>query len=222
MKAQTLGDTSSLEFMRGRRIFEINPDHPIVKDLSVRFSFTVLFVKSYVSSTFFCHAPISLSVSCICQTVTGCLQKRAWKYWSQEGGWVVIWGCADLQWVYCKCNVPMCFLLAYDGDDKYDCNVIVHFCYTAWQSSRAGRQDLRDDDHGPWREMGKVGNRGGWSHHQHWRRLFWRCHDGGSRALWSEDRERPVEGLDSSVWRCMSTGYNKSTNQSQDRGIHCW
>jgi heat shock protein beta len=36
MKAQTLGDTSSLEFMRGRRIFEINPDHPIVKDLSVR------------------------------------------------------------------------------------------------------------------------------------------------------------------------------------------
>ncbi|WVZ65298.1 hypothetical protein U9M48_014689 [Paspalum notatum var. saurae] len=34
MKAQTLGDTSSLEFMRGRRIFEINPDHPVIKDLS--------------------------------------------------------------------------------------------------------------------------------------------------------------------------------------------
>ncbi|XP_074583638.1 heat shock protein 90-5, chloroplastic [Curcuma longa] len=34
MKAQTLGDTSSLEFMRGRRILEINPDHPIVKDLN--------------------------------------------------------------------------------------------------------------------------------------------------------------------------------------------
>ncbi|TKW33636.1 hypothetical protein SEVIR_2G252000v4 [Setaria viridis] len=33
MKAQTLGDTSSLEFMRGRRIFEINPDHPIIRDL---------------------------------------------------------------------------------------------------------------------------------------------------------------------------------------------
>nr|GMD77198.1 heat shock protein 90-5, chloroplastic-like [Ipomoea batatas] len=33
MRAQTLGDTSSLEFMRGRRILEINPDHPIVKDL---------------------------------------------------------------------------------------------------------------------------------------------------------------------------------------------
>lgn len=34
MKAQTLGDTSSLEFMRGRRILEINTDHPIIKDLS--------------------------------------------------------------------------------------------------------------------------------------------------------------------------------------------
>ncbi|XP_057542680.1 heat shock protein 90-5, chloroplastic [Amaranthus tricolor] len=33
MKAQTLGDTSSLEFMRGRRILEINPDHPVMKDL---------------------------------------------------------------------------------------------------------------------------------------------------------------------------------------------
>ncbi|GER50460.1 heat shock protein 90 [Striga asiatica] len=34
MKAQTLGDNTSLEFMRGRRILEINPDHPIVKDLN--------------------------------------------------------------------------------------------------------------------------------------------------------------------------------------------
>ncbi|KAM0936473.1 putative Heat shock protein Hsp90 family [Dioscorea sansibarensis] len=34
MRAQTLGDTSSLEFMRGRRILEINPDHPIIKDLN--------------------------------------------------------------------------------------------------------------------------------------------------------------------------------------------
>ncbi|URE35750.1 Heat shock protein [Musa troglodytarum] len=34
MKAQTLGDTSSLEFMRGRRILEINPEHPIIKDLN--------------------------------------------------------------------------------------------------------------------------------------------------------------------------------------------
>ncbi|CAD5186544.1 unnamed protein product [Musa acuminata subsp. malaccensis] len=35
MKAQTLGDSSSLEFMRGRRVFEINPEHPIIKDLNV-------------------------------------------------------------------------------------------------------------------------------------------------------------------------------------------
>lgn len=34
MKAQTLGDTSNLEFMRGRRILEVNPDHPIIKDLN--------------------------------------------------------------------------------------------------------------------------------------------------------------------------------------------
>ncbi|CAA7393335.1 unnamed protein product [Spirodela intermedia] len=35
MKAQTIGDTSSLDFMRSRRVFEINPDHPIIKDLNV-------------------------------------------------------------------------------------------------------------------------------------------------------------------------------------------
>ncbi|XP_076930416.1 heat shock protein 90-5, chloroplastic-like [Bidens hawaiensis] len=34
MKAQTLGDASTLEFMRGRRIMEVNPDHPIIKDLN--------------------------------------------------------------------------------------------------------------------------------------------------------------------------------------------
>lgn len=36
MKAQTMGDASSLEFMRSRRIFEINPQHPIIKTLNVR------------------------------------------------------------------------------------------------------------------------------------------------------------------------------------------
>ncbi|PKU70658.1 heat shock protein 90-6, mitochondrial [Dendrobium catenatum] len=35
MKAQTLGDASSLEFMRSRRVFEINPEHPIIKNLKV-------------------------------------------------------------------------------------------------------------------------------------------------------------------------------------------
>lgn len=35
MKAQTLGDTSQLEFMRGRRVLEINPEHPIIQNLKV-------------------------------------------------------------------------------------------------------------------------------------------------------------------------------------------
>ncbi|PHT43042.1 hypothetical protein CQW23_17067 [Capsicum baccatum] len=34
MKAQTVGDTSSLEFMRSRRVFEINPEHPIIRTLT--------------------------------------------------------------------------------------------------------------------------------------------------------------------------------------------
>ncbi|KAF8391665.1 hypothetical protein HHK36_023972 [Tetracentron sinense] len=34
MKAQTVGDTSSLDYMRGRRVFEINPNHPIIKNLN--------------------------------------------------------------------------------------------------------------------------------------------------------------------------------------------
>ncbi|KAH9303430.1 hypothetical protein KI387_015013, partial [Taxus chinensis] len=34
MKAQTMGDTTSMEFMRSRRIFEINPDHAIIKNLN--------------------------------------------------------------------------------------------------------------------------------------------------------------------------------------------
>eukprot|EP00268_Persea_americana_P061766 TRINITY_DN783_c0_g1_i7.p1 TRINITY_DN783_c0_g1~~TRINITY_DN783_c0_g1_i7.p1 ORF type:complete len:440 (-),score=98.73 TRINITY_DN783_c0_g1_i7:358-1677(-) len=35
MKAQTLGDTSSLEFMRSRRVFEINPEHTIINNLNI-------------------------------------------------------------------------------------------------------------------------------------------------------------------------------------------
>lgn len=30
-----MGDPSSLEFMRSRRVFEINPEHPIIKSLNV-------------------------------------------------------------------------------------------------------------------------------------------------------------------------------------------
>ncbi|KAK0589874.1 hypothetical protein LWI29_019547 [Acer saccharum] len=38
MKSQTVGDTSSMEFMRGRRVFEINPDHPIIQNLNAAFN----------------------------------------------------------------------------------------------------------------------------------------------------------------------------------------
>ncbi|GJT54503.1 heat shock protein 89.1 [Tanacetum coccineum] len=34
MKAQTVGDSSSLDFMRSRRVLEINPEHPIIQKLS--------------------------------------------------------------------------------------------------------------------------------------------------------------------------------------------
>ncbi|XP_050205996.1 heat shock protein 90-6, mitochondrial [Mercurialis annua] len=34
MKSQTVGDVSSMEFMRGRRVFEINPEHAIIKSLN--------------------------------------------------------------------------------------------------------------------------------------------------------------------------------------------
>lgn len=34
MKAQASSDTSSLEFMRGRRVFEINPAHPVLQNLN--------------------------------------------------------------------------------------------------------------------------------------------------------------------------------------------
>ncbi|XVE78328.1 hypothetical protein DITRI_Ditri13aG0135900 [Diplodiscus trichospermus] len=37
MKAQTVGDTSTLEFMKGRRVFEINPDHPIIRELNAAY-----------------------------------------------------------------------------------------------------------------------------------------------------------------------------------------
>lgn len=33
MKAQAMGDSQQMEFMRGRRILEINPEHPIIRDL---------------------------------------------------------------------------------------------------------------------------------------------------------------------------------------------
>ncbi|KAL5723986.1 hypothetical protein ACHQM5_007309 [Ranunculus cassubicifolius] len=37
MKAQSLGDPTSLDYMRGRRVFEINPDHQIIRNLNVAY-----------------------------------------------------------------------------------------------------------------------------------------------------------------------------------------
>ncbi|XP_021301182.1 heat shock protein 90-6, mitochondrial [Herrania umbratica] len=37
MKAQTVGDTSTLDFMKGRKVFEINPEHPIIRDLNAAY-----------------------------------------------------------------------------------------------------------------------------------------------------------------------------------------
>ncbi|GFP84880.1 heat shock protein 83 [Phtheirospermum japonicum] len=34
MKAQAVGDQSNLDFMKSRRVFEINPDHPIIRTLN--------------------------------------------------------------------------------------------------------------------------------------------------------------------------------------------
>lgn len=38
MKAQAVGDPSSLEFMKGRRVLEINPEHPIVRNLNAAYT----------------------------------------------------------------------------------------------------------------------------------------------------------------------------------------
>lgn len=46
MKAQTVGDTSSLDFMRSRRVFEVNPEHPIIKNLDVRKSISKFILSS--------------------------------------------------------------------------------------------------------------------------------------------------------------------------------
>ncbi|GJR69009.1 heat shock protein 90-5, chloroplastic [Tanacetum coccineum] len=71
MRAQTLGDTSTLEFMRGRRIMEVNPDHPIIKDLNAacknapdsteaRRAVDLLYETSLISSGFTPDSPAEL------------------------------------------------------------------------------------------------------------------------------------------------------------------
>ncbi|OMP05867.1 Heat shock protein Hsp90 [Corchorus olitorius] len=37
MKAQAVGDSSGFEFMKGRKVFEINPEHPIIKEINAAY-----------------------------------------------------------------------------------------------------------------------------------------------------------------------------------------
>ncbi|OEL18284.1 Heat shock protein 90-6, mitochondrial [Dichanthelium oligosanthes] len=72
MRAQSLGDTSSLDFMRSRRVFEINPEHEIIKSLNVACrnnpddpealkALDVLFETALISSGFTPDNPAELS-----------------------------------------------------------------------------------------------------------------------------------------------------------------
>ena len=47
-----MGDTSSLDFMRSRKVFEINPEHEIIKGLNVSAHlFCSLFASSMLIGT---------------------------------------------------------------------------------------------------------------------------------------------------------------------------
>ncbi|KAF6145043.1 hypothetical protein GIB67_013394 [Kingdonia uniflora] len=72
MKAQQMGDTASLDYMRGRRVFEINPNHPIIKNLSAAYNnspndqealkaIDLLYDAALVSSGFTPENPAELS-----------------------------------------------------------------------------------------------------------------------------------------------------------------
>ncbi|RLN28024.1 heat shock protein 90-6, mitochondrial [Panicum miliaceum] len=72
MRAQSMGDTSSLDFMRSRKVFEINPDHEIIKGLNVACRnnpddsealkvLDVLFETAMISSGFTPDNPAELS-----------------------------------------------------------------------------------------------------------------------------------------------------------------
>ncbi|CAN6338438.1 unnamed protein product [Urochloa humidicola] len=72
MRAQSMGDTSSLDFMRSRKIFEINPEHEIIKSLNVACRnnpddpealkvLDVLFETAMISSGFTPDNPAELS-----------------------------------------------------------------------------------------------------------------------------------------------------------------
>ncbi|CAL4891985.1 unnamed protein product [Urochloa decumbens] len=72
MRAQSMGDTSSLDFMRSRKVFEINPEHEIIKSLNVACrnnpddpealrALDVLFETAMISSGFTPDNPAELS-----------------------------------------------------------------------------------------------------------------------------------------------------------------
>ncbi|KXG23570.1 heat shock protein 90-6, mitochondrial [Sorghum bicolor] len=72
MRAQSMGDTSSLDFMRSRKVFEINPEHEIIKALNVACrnnpddpealkALDVLFETAMISSGFSPDNPAELS-----------------------------------------------------------------------------------------------------------------------------------------------------------------
>lgn len=72
MRAQSMGDTASLDFMRSRKVFEINPEHEIIKALNVACrnnpddpealkALDVLFETAMISSGFSPDNPAELS-----------------------------------------------------------------------------------------------------------------------------------------------------------------
>ncbi|KAF8661140.1 hypothetical protein HU200_057249 [Digitaria exilis] len=72
MRAQSMGDTSSLDFMRSRKVFEINPEHEIIKGLNAACRnnpddpealkvLDVLFETAMISSGFTPDNPAELS-----------------------------------------------------------------------------------------------------------------------------------------------------------------
>ncbi|KQJ86565.1 heat shock protein 90-6, mitochondrial isoform X3 [Brachypodium distachyon] len=72
MRAQSMGDTSSLDFMRSRKVFEINPEHEIIKGLNAACrsnpddpealkAIDILFETSMISSGFSPDNPTELS-----------------------------------------------------------------------------------------------------------------------------------------------------------------
>lgn len=52
MRAQALGDARSAEYMRGRRIMEINPDHPVIKQMAEKVLLESTQVKDQIALLF--------------------------------------------------------------------------------------------------------------------------------------------------------------------------